>query len=174
MKSIYRFIFTLLFLVAISGCTKDQKVLFQFEMETDFSIPPGLNTFETFYFPISRVPTNIENFIGSNNIDEIGAILPSRASITASFSEYDWSNVQEVVVYVASTTDPQNREEVFYQNRINFNEQNELRLFSSSIDVKDIMKDPVVNVEVAFRFRNITPAEIRSRIKLKFLANELQ
>lgn len=155
------------------ACTDSQKVLFQFEMDTDFSIPPGLNTFETFYFPINRVPTNIDNFIGTNTQEEIASILPSRANITASFSEYDWSNVQEVVVYVVSATDPNKREEVFYQNRISFNEQNELRLFSSSIDVKEIMTDNVVNIEVAFRFRNVTPAEIRSRINMKFLANEL-
>ena len=33
------------------------------------------------------------------------------------------------------------------------------------------MKDDFINLEVAFRFRNITPGEIRTRIKMNFLAN---
>ena len=153
------------------SCVKDLNVLFDFESEADFIISPGLNTFETFYFPIKGVATNIGNFSGGIDTSLIETIFSSRASITAGIGDFDWSRVQEVAVYAISIRNPQLREEIFYQNQISFNEQNELRLFSSSMNVKEIMKDDFINLEVAFRFRNITPGEIRTRIKMNFLAN---
>lgn len=153
------------------SCTDGLNVLFDFETESDFTIPAGLNTFETFYFPINRVPTNIENFSVGTDETLITSILPSRASITAPFIAFDWSRIQEVAVYAISIRDPQRREEIFYQDQINFNELNELRLFSSTVDVRDILQEEFVNIEVAFRFRNVTPSEIRGRIRMNFLAN---
>ena len=157
--------------VICDGCVKELNVLFDFNSEADFIISPGLNTFETFYFPIKSVSTNIGNFGSGIDTSLIETIFPSRATISAGIGSFDWSRVQEVAVYASSIRNPLLREEIFYQNQISFNEQNELRLFSSSKNVKDIMKEDFVNLEVAFRFRNITPGEIRTRIKMNFLAN---
>ena len=155
------------FMLVFWSCGNEQNVLFQFEMETQLRIAPGLNTFETFYFPINRVPTNVKNFIGSVDKADIQSIFPSRAKITASFSEYDWSNVQEVIIYALDVNNPEFPQEIFYQK------QNEIKFFRFTVDLKEIMLEDVVNIEVAFRFRNITPAEINTRINMTFFANGL-
>ncbi len=154
-----------------SSCvTEGGEVLFDVDIEADFDIAPALNTFETFYFPINRVPTNISAFVGTTQRDAIGRILPARADVTAVFTDIDWSIVQEVSVWMISTQDPDRRAEIFYQDQISLNNQNELRLFSSNSEVSDMIFEEAVNLEVRFRFRNITPGEIRSRLQMKFLA----
>ena len=161
----------LLTMFSFWGCSDAPDSLFQLNAEADFNLAPGLNTFETFYFPVQRVSTNYD--LLSNGTDPllIGSIQPSRAIITAPFIDFDWSIVREVSVWAISIRDPEIRAEIFYQDRINFNEQNELRLFSSLSDVKQIMTEDAFNLEVRFNFRNITPAEIRCRIEMNFLAN---
>lgn len=164
----------LLFFVAtihLLGCTDDANILFQINMETDFSIAPGLNTFETFIFPVSRVPTNIDAFIVNTDPSDIEGIYPMRATLTAPFVNFDWSIVRLVSVHAISTTDPDLQKEIFYQDQISLNEQNELRLFSSSTEVKDLLLDQSINIEIRFNFRNITPAEIPSRINMSFFAD---
>ncbi len=160
--------------LSYSSCTEDANILFQMNMETDFSIAPGLNTFETFIFPISQVPTNINAFIGSNDPNGIEGIYPMRATISAPFNNFDWSIVRLVSIDLISTTDPTLRKEIFYQDQISLNEQNELRLFSSSTEVKDLLLEQSVNIEIRFNFRNITPAETPSRINMSFFADGTQ
>ena len=158
-------------ILSLWSCSDTPDPLFQLNAEADFNLVPGLNTFETFYFPIDRIATNYD--LLSNGVDPVlvSSIQPSRAIISAPFIDFDWSIVREVSVWAISVKDPELRAEVFFQDRINFNEQNELRLFSSLSDVKEIMMEDSFNLEVRFNFRNITPAQIRCRIEMNFIAN---
>ena len=156
--------------LSLQSCVNDGEVLFDIDIEADFDIAPGLNTFETFYFPINRVPTNIGAFVGSTDRATIAKILPSRADIRAVFAEFDWSIIQEVTIWATSVRDSERRAEIFYQDQISLNGQNELRLFSSNSEVSDILLNDAVHLEVAFRFRRVTPAQIRSRLRMKFIA----
>ncbi len=153
------------------GCSDAPDALFQLNTEADFNLAPGLNTFETFYFPLTRVPSNYNLFSNGTEAGLVGSILPSRATITAPFIDFDWSIVREVSVWAISQRDADVRAEIFFQDQISLNRQDELRLFSSLSDVKEILTDDAFNLEVRFNFRNITPAEINCRIEMNFLVN---
>lgn len=160
----------LIFLVLVSCSTRVDQ-LFAFELEGRFTIDPGLNTFDTYYFPISQVPNTIEVRRGSTELSDIQRILPQKARLVAPFVDFDWSIVQQVVVYAISPLDSEQRKEIFYQDRISINRQNELRLFSSSLDVKEILSGDFVNIQVAIRFREVTPIQWDARIEMSFIAD---
>ena len=167
MRYYYLFILYLLF----NSCTDTPDALFQISTEASFDIAPGLNNIETFIFPISQVPTNFAALSGGVDPNTIGSIQPSRATISAPFVAFDWSIVREVSVRAISPRNPELNREIFFQDQISLNNQNELRLFSSLSDVREILIGETFNLEVRFNFRNITPAEIPSRIEMNFLAN---
>ena len=112
-----------------------------------------------------------ETYLTGLDESTIGEILPRRAEITAPFDNIDFGIVQEVSIWAVSTTDSELRKEIFYQDRINLNDQKELRLFSSLSEVKDILLNDHVDLEVRFKFRAFTPTQIETRLIMNFLVN---
>lgn len=158
----------LVVIISFSRCTDSANPLFTIQMEGNLTIDPGLNTFDTYYFPIKMVPTNINAYRGSATNDEIRAILPQRAKITALFDDIDWSVVQQVIVYAIADGE---RREIFYQDRITINRQSEILLFSSIQDVKSMMIEDHVDLEVAFRFREVTSRRWDARLEMSLIAD---
>ena len=145
------------------------------DLEADFSMRAGLNNLDTHYFIIRGVPTFSANYANSAEArDAIGEILPNRAEINARFSQIDWSIVQEVSIWAQSVSDSSIKKEIFYQDRINFGNVEELQLFSSLSEVKDILLQDNVTLEVRVRLRRITPQEIDTRLTMNFVANGRQ
>ena len=161
----------LLFVLSLLGCTSGGERLFDIELEADFTIGAGLNTFDTHYFIVRRVPTRIQNFLGNTDPSLVGQILPTRAELTAPFTTIDFSIVREVSIWAVSIEDPNKRKEIFYQDRIDFDEQRELRLFSSLSEVKDIFFEERFDLEIRLNFRTFTPTEIETRLHMDFIAN---
>ena len=156
------------------GCSTERDVLFEMNIEVDFKIFPGLSNLDTHYFILERVPTRINNYIQANNREIIGKILPNRAEITSRFNTIDFSIVREISVWAISSSNPDLRKEIFYQNRIKFSEQNELRLFSSLSEVSDILLEDEFDLEIRLNFRTFTPTEIDSRLRMNFIVNGAQ
>lgn len=170
MISFFRYIYWLL-LVVFLGCGSDENQLFDIDMEADFTIAPGLNTFDTHYFILRDVPTRIQSYLQVNNSGAISEILPRRAEITAPFDNIDFAIVQEISIWAISSQDNTLKKEIFYQDRINLNEQKDLRLFSSLSEVKDIFLNDYVDLEVRLRFRAFTPTQIDSKLIMNFIVN---
>ena len=159
------------FLFTLLSCSNGAEPLFDIELEADFTIGAGLNTFDTHFFIIRNVPTRIQSFLGTVDEDLIGQILPTRAQITAPFTSIDFSIVREVSVWAVSSADPNIKKEIFYQDRIEFNEQEDLKLFSSLSEVKDILTEDDFDLEIRFNFRTFTPTNIDSRLTMNFIVN---
>jgi hypothetical protein len=153
------------------GCTSDKPFLFDMDIEAEIEVGAGLNTLDTHYFLIRRVPTRIQTYLTGLDESIIGEILPRRAEIIAPFDNIDFGIVQEVSIWAVSITDSELRKEIFYQDRINLNDQKELRLFSSLSEVKDILLNDHVDLEVRFKFRAFTPTQIETRLIMNFLVN---
>jgi hypothetical protein len=154
----------------VTSCTDTQNKLFDMTIEADFVIPPGLNTLDTHYFIIERVPTRFRNFL-LGSPDEIDQILSENAVLSARFTSVDWSIIREISVMAVSINDPNDKREIFYYNLLDFNQRNELRLIRSLPDVRDILNQDFFNLEVRLNFRTITPVEIESRLTMNFIAN---
>ncbi len=153
-----------------SSCSGDRAPLFRMNLEADLIIPAGLNSLDTYYFTIPLVPTNFRTYWGGNPSD-VQSILPANAQMFSRFSNIDWNIVREVYIFAVSPRNPDNRKEIFYQNLIERNRSSELRLFNSLPDVRDLLVQDFVNLEVRINFRVITPFEIDTRLIMNFHAN---
>ena len=167
----------LVFLVVLTSlaslrCGSSEEPLFIIQMEADFTIRPGLNSFDTHYFVLNQVPTRIGNYLGPG-VDEatIGRILPNRAELNARFANIDWAIVQEISIWAISASNPTVRKEIFYHDRVNLNNVKELQLLSSLSEVKDILLQDRLTLEVRLNFRRTIPVEIESRLTMNFVVN---
>ena len=167
-------IIVFVFLITLVSCSKSDEILFEMNLEAEFTIQPGLGTLDTHYFTIRSVPTRIRNYLPSGDFTAIGRILPNRAEIRSFFDPFDFSIIQEVSIWAISASDRDLQKEIFYQDRINFNEQKELKLFSSLSEVSDILLEDEFDLEVRIRFRSFTPAETQTRLTMNFLVNGIQ
>jgi len=145
------------------------------DLQASLVIPPGLNNFDTHIFIIRDVPTGARSFFtDSINEDQVEAILPNRAQLNTVFNNIDWAIVREISIQAVSAADPSIRREIFWHDRINPNTIEELRLFSSLSEVKDILLQDRMTLEVRLNFRQTTRAEVESRLTMNFVANGLR
>jgi len=166
-------VFILLILSSIISlsCSNVEEPLFQMRVDADFSIPPGLNSFDTHHFIIRDVPTRFRNFVSDPQDASIGAVLPSQATLSALFVGIDWAIIREISIHVVSDTNADESKEVFFHDRVNNSQIKDLELLSSLSEVKDILFQDFVTLEVRLNFRRVTSAEIESRITMNFNVN---
>lgn len=160
-----------LFILGFSCGSTEEPILIM-QLETEFVIPPGLNAFDTHYFRINNVPTRAENYFGSDfDRSTIGRVLPNRAELNAIFVNIDWSLVREISIHAISPSNPNVSKEVFYHDRVEFEDVKELRLLSSLSEVKDILLEDRMTLEIRLNFRRATPVEIESLLTMNFVVN---
>ena len=165
-------LFVLISSLAHFKCGTSPEPLFVMELETDFIIQPGLNSFDTHYFVLRNVPTRVRNYLNPGfDPETIGRILPNRAELNAKFLNIDWAIVQEISIWAISANDPNVRKEIFYHDRVDLNNVKELQLLSSLSEVKDILLQDILTLEVRLNFRRSTPAEIETRLTMNFVVN---
>ncbi len=160
-----RYCLFILFATTIS-CGEDQTALFNMELTADFEIPAGLNTIETYYFPIENVPTFYNQYLNSNGINDesVKHIYANRAVMFAKFINIDMDFVQDISILGARRDDPDSDKEFFYFDLVDINEDQELELFSSINDLKDIVSEEYIDLIVRIKFRAFTPTSLESRI----------
>lgn len=157
------------------SCTSSPEPLFIMQMESDFTMPAGLNNIDTHYFVLRGIPTFAGNYVNTDaGRDAVEQIVANRGEIVARFNQIDWAIVQEISIWAQAADDSSNKKEVFYQNQINFGNVSEIRLSASLPNVKDILLQDVVTFEVRVRLRTITPREIDTRLTMNFVAHGIQ
>lgn len=165
------YIYLILLLGGIS-CGSSEEPLLTMQLETEFVIPPGLNAFDTHYFRINNVATRAKNYFGSDfDRTTVGRVLPNRAELNARFVNIDWSIVREISIHVISPANPSVSKEIFYHDRIDFDDVKELRLLSSLSEVRDILLEDIMTLEVRLNLRRATPVEIESLLTMNFVVN---
>ena len=158
--------------VVFNSCANTPEPLFTMRMEADIVIPAGLNSFDTHYIYVRDVPTRINNYItGSFDRDGIEQVYPDQAVLSSLFVSIDWAIIREISIRAISSSDPTINEEIFYHNRITNSSVKELPLLSSLPNVKDILLQDRVTLEVRLNLKSSTPAEIESRLTMNFAVN---
>lgn len=152
------------------ACVKSEDPLFEVEHDVDFEIPAGLNNIETHIFIINNVPTHVGNRLDDFNLtwDDVERINSAKATITGKFSNIDWDFVSSVEIDAINIHDHLDRKEIFYQEFIGFDTNEELRLLSSLSDIKSILENPTMKLEIQLRFKQFTPATLDTRFTYSF------
>jgi len=162
-----------MFLISLSflSCSKEAPTLFRIETEAAFVIAPGLDNIQTYIWPLRNIRTNISSLTNEATKELVEGVFANTAVIRAPFSNFDFRQVNMAVINIWDPQNPEDKREVFFMDRQNNNRSEELQLFSSLSEVKDILLNDTFDAEVKIRFLTFTPSEIESRLVMNFVAN---
>ena len=168
MKYNLPWIFSVLVLgiISLTSCGSDRQELFIIDNEIEFFIPGALNTIETHVFIIRNVPSFYRANLSANGAsdEQVVSITATRARLTGSFGIVDYDFIDEISVRALSRTDPGLNREMYFQDRIPFNQSGDLELFSSISELKDILSQEVFDMEVRIRLRQSTPLQLQNKL----------
>lgn len=151
------------------SCGGGETPLFVMEVDAELIIPAGLNSLDSHYFIVRDVPTRIANY-AVNTFNDIDRIQSSNARLQGRVQEIDYSIVDQITIDVISKSDPSNQKEIFYNNLIPFNRDEELTLLSSLSNVSDILTEDLIDLEIRLIFKTFTPTELDTRLFMTFNA----
>jgi len=155
---------------SLMGCGEDQVPLFEMKIETSLDISPGSNTVETFYYPILNVPTSFQAYAANLSEDDIGKIQAANCLIEGGFTNINYDFIEEIYINAIDPEVPNVRQEIFYLEFNPIDNNNELQLFGSLVNVKDIFINDLVHLEVRIRYRAPSPGIADNRITLSLFA----
>jgi hypothetical protein len=163
------FFLSVLFISSFS-CTKDKPILFVGNFDADLEIPAGLNTVETHYFILRNIPVYfLQNALLSGvDTSKISNISAGRGSINHILGSQDLDFISTVSIYVVSRKNPTVKREMFYLDFVPFATRREIRLLSSTTELKDVLKEDVVDLEVRLLFRSFVPNTLRVKLNLGY------
>ena len=150
------------------SCSKSSEAVFDIDIETFFSIPAGLNSIDTHYFIVRDVPTRINAINPNATSDNISSVKANRGRLSGRFQNIDYRFVDRIAITAISQSDPDFRREIFWMDFIPLDQSGDLELFSSLPEVKDILLEELIDLEIRLTFRTFTPTTIDSRIFLNF------
>lgn len=156
----------LIFLLMMTSCGSDRQELFIINNEIEFILPGALNTIETHVFIIRNVPSFYRANLSANGAtdEQIVSVTATRARLQGSFGTIDYDFIDEISVRAFSRSDPGLNREMYFQDRIPFNQSGDLELFASISELKEILSEEVFDMEVRIRLRQSTPLQLQNKL----------
>lgn len=160
------FSFFFAIVIFLSSCEKETVVRYEVSLDAFFDIPGGLNTLETHYFIIRNVPTLYKQYADIKSVDTISIqnIATARGLITSRFQDIDFDLVERISVYAVSIKDPTFKREMYYVDFVPVTTGKELRMLSSTTELKKIISEEFIDLEIRVNFRTIPRTKINARI----------
>jgi hypothetical protein len=163
---LYLKIFCFILVVGIVGCEKERVPLYEVNLDAEFDIQSGLNTISTHVFVIRNVPTNYKISADNRGVDtsSITNVQSARGLLRAKFSSADYDFISRVSVYALSKSDTTMRREMFYLDFVPLETNEELRMLSSTSELRGILKEEFIDVEVRLNFRSFTGPTLPTKL----------
>jgi len=163
-------IMVLLISLSVLSCTKmDDQFLFRMEYDEIVAIPAGLNTIETYTFVLKDIPTNYPILLQTNNLSDaaVNSINPGSVRLTDELNQLDFSRFERISL-LASNGDFRNEKEIGYLEIIPLNSTNQLQLFPTLVNAKDLFAASSFNLRLKVKLRGFltSSANIRMRIAM--------
>ncbi len=161
-----------LFIVPLitSSCKKEDPELFEMLYAENFTIPAGLNPFDTHYFLLKDIP--VGTYLSARNLtpDMLKAINPKAASFINTFAgsaNYDFLRDVSVRIY---TDDINNSKELFYYDLVPENTGDNLGLIPSLADARAYLNGSVFNIEIRLNFKRAPLQNIETQFRFSLSA----
>lgn len=153
----------------ITSCEKDPDIRYQALLDAEFVIPTNLNTLETHYFTIENVPTFFFQNAQLHNVDtsSILDIKAAKGLLRATFNDADYDFIERIVVNVYSNKNPR-KKEMYYLDFVPLSTDKELRMLSSTTNLKGTLDSELVTIEVGIKLRRYAPGNIRSKLEFGY------
>lgn len=163
MKQFIAIIFFACFLIS---CEKEVPIKYEVRLDGEFEIPLGLNTIETHYILVRKVPTffiyNAQRF--NADTSSITNIQASKGLLRAKFGDAEFDFVERISVWAVSIKNPNLKREMYYLDFNPLNTREELRMLSSTSELKQIMKEEFIDIEIRLNLRRFPSSNIRTVI----------
>lgn len=164
----------LLLLLLSASCKEkeDTRPGFDLQYQTQFDIPAGLGPFVVHHFYLRNIPTRFEQTLLQNGKlkEDIAAILTTQANLSGVFGDADFAFIEQISVKVYNETDPIGAIEAAYRFPVPLDPGNNLPLIPSLADLKGILEEPRLSLDVALWLRKTTQIETSVRLDLQFKA----
>lgn len=159
-------IFIFGFFLTMSSCEKEVPIRYEARTDAMFIIPLGLNTVETHYFPVYDVPTYYLLNASRFNVDTatIQNIQASKGLLRAKFNDAEFDFIERISVYAVSKKDPTFKREMYYLDFNPINTREELRMLSSTSQLKQIMSEEFIDLEIRLNLRRFSTSNIETII----------
>lgn len=164
------YIYAIGIITLFSSCEDSADPLFFVNVERTFEIPGNLNTIETHFFELKNIPVLLDQNLAAFNRteDDIVAINPADAQITSAFNDIDWTFIQRIEVFAVSRVDNNNRVRMFHSNEPDFGNRSQLGMFNSFVDVQEIFKEGLIDLEVRIKTRAFVPGNINAELNFSY------
>ena len=164
------YIITLGIIITFTSCEGSVDPLVIVTVERDFVIPGNLNTIETHFFELKNIPVllNQNLTVYNRTEDDVVSINPADATLTSTFNNIDWTFIQRVEVYAVSRLDNSKRFRMFQSNEPDFGNRSQLGMFNSFVDVKEIFKEGLIDLEVQIKTRAFVPSNINAKLTFSY------
>lgn len=166
-----------LFLSVLSlsiSCDKERRVSFLGEFDASFDIPSGLNTIETHFFVLRNVPTFYSTKAALAGVDtsNVANINSGKGLMKNIFSSQHLDFIEEISVLAISRKNPEIRREMYYLEFVPFNTNTEMRFLSSTTELKEVLSEDFIDLEVRINLRSFVPGNIRTTLNLSYVVYE--
>jgi hypothetical protein len=169
-KSIY---LICLAVTVIMGCRGDSRAeLFEVNQVVDFTIQAGLNTADTHFYSFGTVQSEFQQELAAKGLDakNVASVEPKFAELSTVFADEDLDFIRQFTVRLFDPFNPDYSREIFYLDPVPNNTKKVMRPFPGLSDVKDLINNPIVGVEVRVAFRWVTPRSYDMRLEFDLSA----
>jgi len=158
----------LMTVLVLVSCKKDSREeFFLLNHRVDFTIQPGLNTFDTHIYTVFPIESLLHDRLddAGRTIDEVVAIEPKEAILSSVFQDVNLDFIDRVSVYIFDPFHPSNKIEFFYLEQIPFKDKTSIELFPGIANVQEWMENEFFGIEVRLNYRQVSPSLINMRLE---------
>ena len=87
---------------------------------------------------------------------------------TSKFQDLDFDFVERISVYAISQKDPTLKREMYYLDIVPLTTGTQLRMLSSTTELKKILSEELIDIEVRLNLRKFTTTLIRARLSFGY------
>jgi hypothetical protein len=161
-------VYSLLTFVIATSCKKDnRREFFTIHEFVDFTVQPGLNTFDTHIYTISpKYSTFADQLEASGHtVDEVVAVEARRAYLTSVFEDVNLDFIHQVSVLVFDSLHPNDKLEFLYMDPVPIRFKTGIDLFPGIANVQEWFERDYYGIEVRLNFRQNSPSLIQMRLE---------
>ena len=154
------------------SCEKETPVKFIAELDAEFDVPSGLNTVETHYFLLRNVPVFFSQNAARYNLDtsQVQSLLASKGLLRDKFLNVNFDFISRISVYAVSRKNPSVKREMFYLDQVPLSVGKELRMLSSTTQLKDLFQEETIDLEIRINVRQFVPGPLTARLEFGYAA----
>lgn len=153
------------------SCSKGATPAFEVALEFEFDIPnsgvaPGFRGTRT----VSGLQTFFAENLSTNGVSQASVTsISSGRAVFRSLQNVDLSFIREISILAVDRETPDIKRELFYRTDIRFDEGFSIELLGSLSELKDILSDPLVDIEIVLDYRNTIPINFIGELQFTYL-----